>query len=83
MAYSIIKNQETLEKALKLCKGVYQRNLLMGRERLSGASLQGRAKSYIGRYRQSGQNLLKRLQANGLNVTEVIGKHNRREILID
>ena len=82
MSYSIINNKEVFDAAMKLARGSYQRDLLLGRERLSGAGLRGTAKSYIGKYRQSGQNLLARCQANGLAVKEIIGKHNRREILI-
>ena len=81
--FSTINNQETLNKALKLCRGIYQKNLLLGKQRLSGADLSGNAKKYIGKYRQSSKNLLNRLQAAGLNIREIRGHHNRREIIID
>ena len=54
----------------------------MGRDNLSGASLRGVAKSYIGRYRQSGANLMERLKLNNIDVKEVISDHNRREIWV-
>jgi hypothetical protein len=80
--YSIIKSEEVLTKAMALTRGCYQRNLLLGREALSGSTLRGAAKSYICRYRQSGLNLLARCQSNGLPITEIKGKHNKRIILI-
>jgi hypothetical protein len=54
----------TQEKALELCKGSYQRNLVLGRETLGGSTLRGKAKSYMGRYDQSARNLISRLRKN-------------------
>ena len=82
MIFTHVYNQETLNKALKLAKGSYQRGILLGNQRLSGADLRGTAKSYIGKYRQSSLNLIKRCKSNGLNVYEVVGRHNRRELVI-
>lgn len=82
MSYSIINDENVLTEALKLCKGSYQQALLRGSEALSGATLTGRAKEYIGIYRQSGLNLLKRCKFRGLPIYEIVGAHNKRIIVI-
>jgi hypothetical protein len=81
--WSHIKNQTTLDSALKLARGSYQRAILRGEQCLSGADLRGNAKSYIGKYRKSSQNLIARCQAAGLNVFESVGRNNRRELIIN
>ena len=77
-----IKDKATRDKALALCRGQYQRNLIMGWENLSGSTLAGKAKEYSGRYAESRANLLGRLIANGIGVKERIGKHNRRILVL-
>lgn len=52
------------EQALKLARGSYQRNLILGRETLGGSTLRGKAKTYSGRYDQSARNLISRLKEN-------------------
>jgi hypothetical protein len=68
--------------ALKLAKGNYQRNILLGYEAISGATLRGRARSYCGRYRRSAENLIRRCLENNLPIKEVVGEHNKRIIVI-
>lgn len=80
--FSVINDKEIFEKALKLAKGSYQRNILNGYESLSGSTLTGKAQKYSGRYRQSSQNLIKRCQQNGLLVREITGEHNKRILVI-
>jgi hypothetical protein len=79
---TIIKSQKMLNACLSHAKGVYQRGVLEGRNNLSGSDLQGKAKSYIGRYRQSSQNLIARCQSAGLKIQEIISDHNRRDLVI-
>ncbi len=55
------------EQALKLARGSYQRNLILGHETLGGSTLRGKAKTYSGRYNQSARNLIARLKANGID----------------
>jgi len=80
---TIVSTKEAFDKSLSLCKGEYQKNLIRGIENLSGSSLSGKAKSYSGRYKRSRENLLKRLQDNGLFLRELTGKHNKRILYID
>lgn len=54
------------EKALALCRGTYQRGIVLGRYRLSGADLKGKAKEYGIHYAKSRHNLLARLQRAGV-----------------
>lgn len=58
--------ETNLMKALKLCKGNYQRDIVKGNEALGGGTLTGKAKQYSGRYQQSVYNLLGRLDVNGI-----------------
>lgn len=55
-----------IDRALAQARGEWQRNVILGRETLGGSTLRGRAKSYAGRYQQSGRNLLARLDAAGI-----------------
>lgn len=83
MSYSVVKNKETLERALSVCRGVYQRNLVLGRESLSGATLTGIAKTFSGRYKTSAENLITRLNENGILAYETRGKNNKRILNIE
>lgn len=58
--------QACFTAALKLARGYYQRNVLLGRETLSGAGLQGRAAEYGARYKKSRCGLLTRCRRAGL-----------------
>lgn len=51
-----------IERALKCARGEYQRHLVLGYETLGGSTLRGKAKSFACRYRESADNLLKRLK---------------------
>lgn len=79
---TIVKNSDMQKACLSHTKGCYQRNIILGYNCLSGADLRGAAKSYIGKYRQSSKNLIARCQAAGLIIREVIGDHNRRDLVI-
>jgi hypothetical protein len=80
--YTIVNNPATLTAALKLARGCYQRDILLGAEAISGATLRGAAKRYGGRYKISAQNLLSRCEASGLAISEIRGAHNKRIIVI-
>jgi hypothetical protein len=51
------------EQAMKLARGVFQRDLVRGLETLGGSTLRGKAKSYSGRYQASARNLVARIKA--------------------
>jgi hypothetical protein len=65
------------ERALSFARGSYQCALLRGYEAHSGSTLKGKAKDYGDRYRDSRDNLLGRVWANGivLNVERCQGVH--------
>lgn len=78
-----VYDERAFQKALELCKGVYQQNLVRGYEALSGSTLRGKAASqYGGKYAVSRNNLLTRLRKAGLPIGERRGKHNRRILVI-
>lgn len=69
--------------ASALAHGSYQASLLAGSEAWSGSTLKGTARKYSGRYHTSRQDLLARLRAcPELEIREVTGPHNRRELEI-
>jgi hypothetical protein len=65
--------EQATELALKCARGCYQRNVILGFEALSGSTLRGKAARYSGRYAASRANLLKRVQAAGVGVSERVG----------
>lgn len=79
--YSEVRSEEALKKALKLAKGGYQINLILGLEALSGATLKGKARNYGRHYAESRKNLMKRLTAAGV-AHEKIGSHGKRILVI-
>lgn len=80
--YAIIHSQAVLDAALALCRGCYQRDILLGRQAFSGATLRGRAKTYSGRYRTSALSIIARCQAAGLPVWEETGSHGKRLVVV-
>lgn len=72
----------TLETALRVARGCYQRNIIRGVEALSGSTLRGRAARYRGRYKGSAANLLARLRTAGFHVTERRESHGKRVLVI-
>jgi len=82
MSWTIVRNEEALQQALKLAKGSYQTDLLLGRESLSGSTLRGAVKNFGGKYAASRHNLLDRMQAAGIPFHEETGENNRRLLVI-
>ena len=80
--YSDIRCERAFEKALSLCKGTYQKNLVHGVESLSGSTLTGKAKNWGGKYAQSRNSLLKRLEDANLAM-EAQGSKGKRILVID
>jgi hypothetical protein len=68
--------------ALQCCRGVYQRNIVLGSESLSGSTLKGKAAKYGAHYRQSRDNLLSRLHSADLDVSERRGVRGRRILVL-
>ena len=81
-SYAIINDTAVLDKALDLCRGSYQRDVLLGRESLSGSTLKGKAKSYGGKYKASAASILRKCQQAGLNVREESGLRGKRLVVI-
>ena len=80
MSWTIVIDPEVLDRALKLARGSYQTNLLLGRESLSGSTLKGKAADYAGHYRISRDNLLSRLTKKNIPWCEE--RHGSRRILV-
>lgn len=68
--------------ALNLARGHYQRNILLGRQRLSGADLEGKALRFSGIYKRSREALLARLTRAGIPWSETRGAHGKRILTI-
>lgn len=58
--------EEWIDFALNLCRGIYQRAIVTGAQRISGSDLRGKARSYGGFYRQSRETILARMRAAGI-----------------
>lgn len=82
MGFSVVNDEQVLQSALALCRGVYQREILLGRQALSGSTLRGKARNYKYRYQQSAQSILARCRAAGLPVRETAGRNGKRLVLI-
>lgn len=82
MGYVKILCEDSYRRALALCKGTYQENLVRGIEALSGATLQGRAKQFWARYRASRENLLSRMTEAGVPWREERGPNGKRILVI-
>lgn len=65
---TIYASDDAHDLALACARGCYQRDLLNGLARWSGADLQGRARKFGGRYAASRESLLERLCGAGLCV---------------
>ena len=78
MSYTRFDSQATRTSVSLLIGHSYQRNVLFGGEAWSGSTLTGTAKKYGGRYRDSRQNLIDRLEREGFTVEFVL--EDRRKI---
>jgi histidinol-phosphate/aromatic aminotransferase/cobyric acid decarboxylase-like protein len=71
-----------ISAALDLCRGVYQRDVVLGAQAWSGADLRGRAREYSGRYKRSREALLKRMRKAGIPVrVETVNRHGKLELV--
>ena len=73
---------DVYEKALSVCRGSYQRALVRGHQRLSGADLRGRANHWSAGYARSRRALIKRLWDADITVREIRLKKGGRRILV-
>ena len=73
--------KQAREAALNLCLGKYQRDIVLGRESLSGASLSGEARFWGGRYAASRAAILRRIDDADIPVIQVRGRHGRLFLL--
>lgn len=75
-------DHDALLIARQCAKGDYQRSLVEGRARWSGADLQGAAKRYSGRYSISRDRLVAALRASGLRLTWLTAAHGRIVLVV-
>jgi len=75
-------SREVRDAALALARGCYQRDLVLGWARWSGADLKGKAKKWGAQYARSRAGLVGRLRANGFEVTEIKRAHGLRTMHI-
>lgn len=75
--YAVHADPAALHAALNLCRGDYQRRIVMGRERLSGAGVS----KWGGRNLKSRRALMERLVAARV-AREVRGPHGRRVLVV-
>lgn len=80
--FAVVASPMFLAAALTCARGVYQRNLLYGRETLSGSILRGKAKQYSDLYARSARNLMARINAAGIPCRERRGRYGRRVLVI-
>ncbi len=79
--FAVSLSEKSLEAAMKLAKGTYQRSILLGTEAISGSTLRGKAKKWCGRYKASAQNLIGRCRkADLIDVT--IWNNGKRLVVI-
>ena len=74
---TIFRSADAAIIADQLARGSYQRDLVAGNARWSGADLRGKAARYAGHYASSRHSLVRRLRAAGLSVecTTVARRH--------
>jgi len=77
-----VRDEKALERALDLCKGEYQRNLVLGYESLSGSTLRGASVRWNSKYYASRDSLIKRLRDSGIQVSERRDECRRRILVI-
>jgi hypothetical protein len=80
--YADHRDEAAVAVALECCRGDYQRNLVMGYEALSGATLKGKAKRYGARYAASRRALLDRMAEAGIAFYEETVGPGRRRVLV-
>jgi len=61
VGWTVTLDTDARDAALKVCRGTYQRALILGTENLSSSTLKGKARRYGGRYARSRAALLARL----------------------
>lgn len=55
-----------MDKALRIARGNYQKNIVRGYETLGGSTLKGKAKEYRRKYDESARNLISRIKESGI-----------------
>jgi len=74
--------KKAIAKALALCGGDYQRAIVLGQARLSGADLKGKARKFGARYAASRKAILSRMTDAGIPWAETRGEHGKRILVI-
>jgi hypothetical protein len=79
--YIEIHSEADYKAALALARGCYQADIARGYQSWSGATLQGKARKYSGKYKQSRQNWLARCRQAGIDICINTQDHNRLVIV--
>ncbi|NBU71852.1 MAG: hypothetical protein EBS53_10470 [Bacteroidetes bacterium] len=69
-----------MEKALKLCRGSYQRDIILGHANVSGSDLAGKAREYGARYKNSRNALFTRMENAKINFC--VDTSNKKHTLV-
>lgn len=80
--YSVAADPDAYQAAIACCRGWYQRAIVAGSARMSGADLTGKASNWGGRYRESRCNLLARMTRAGVKWSIRTGVHGRKILVI-
>lgn len=70
------------QAALRLTRGSYQRNILLGIESISGSTLVGTARSYGYHYAQSRKSLLHRMREAHITFSIAVREPGHRHVLV-
>lgn len=81
-SWTEIKDEKVLDKALAVCKGHYQRNVVLGHEPLSGSTLRGKAKEWSASYARSRRNLINRMLDSGITVGIRIAERGKKVLVL-
>lgn len=79
---TILLDRDSQIIAAQVARGVYQRSLVSGTARWSGADLRGRAGRYSARYRDSRGSLVAALRAAGLSLVWAEDKAGRQILVV-
>jgi hypothetical protein len=71
-----------LDKALSLCKGRWQRAVILGWANYSCSDLKGVAKKYVGKYKRSRDNLISRMDGAGVRYTITRSRRGKFTLII-
>lgn len=75
-------DEQIFQRVFPLARGNYQRELLLGRRRWSGADLQGKAREFASKYAASRKHLIARIRGFGYKAEFIKQMHGRKVLVI-